>query len=98
MPRICVCSPYCWLSNQSVPKGIADSFCLFNELISHLHSRSLQDNLWILKVSFFKPLHHFSRSIPMTITGFVFLGSMEAFIFVPLMPLLIDQIKVTFLA
>lgn len=37
-------------------------------------------------------------SIPMTITGFVFLGSMEAFIFVPLMPLLIDQIKVTFLA
>jgi len=30
------------------------------------------------------------RSIPMTVTGFIILGSMEAFIFVPLMPLLIE--------
>jgi hypothetical protein len=28
----------------------------------------------------------------MTVSGFIFLGSMEAFIFVPLMPLLIEAL------
>lgn len=31
--------------------------------------------------------------MPMTVVGFIFLGAMEAFIFVPLMPVLIDALK-----
>jgi hypothetical protein len=96
MSLICGCSSYSRLFDKSFPKRIINSLCLFNEFTSHLHSRPLQNNFWISQVRFIT-LYYYS-SIPMTITGFVFLGSMEAFIFVPLMPLLIDQIKFTFLA
>lgn len=32
----------------------------------------------------------------MTISGFIFLGGMEAFIFVPLMPILIESLMMDF--